>query len=310
MKILDISADNRHLSLYRGFVKISEGGEEIGRMPLDSITAITVSGHGHTYSHNLLARLAEDGTPLFICGKNYQPAGGFLPLAAHYKQTERIHAQINASKPLMKRLHRDIIRAKIRMQGAACALIADGKAAKPLYDAAKKVRAGDPDNLEGQAAAYYFPHVFGDNFLRDRDADGINAMLNFGYAVLRGCVARYITGAGFCPSLGIFHKNKLNAFCLADDMMEPYRPLTDIAVALYARRHEPGLNPSAKRYLAALTACEMPADDGQTHQMQYLIRESARTLADVYEGGRKSPVFPVSEAAPAARDYLNDYKFI
>jgi CRISPR-associated protein Cas1 len=153
-----------------------------------------------------------------------------LPLDAHHVQTERHRAQGEASAPTRKRIWQRLIAAKIAQQ--ADVLVHFTGHHGGLLPLSKRVRSGDPDNLEAQAAQRYWPSLFGRDFRRDRDADGINALLNYGYAVMRAAIARAVVASGLIPSLGVFHSNRSNPFCLADDLLEPYRPYVDWRVRL------------------------------------------------------------------------------
>jgi CRISPR-associated protein Cas1 len=167
-----------------------------------------------------------------VTGADHLPAGMMLPLDAHHVQTERHRAQIETSEPVRKQVWKSLIFAKLSQQGRVLERFtgADGG----LLAMARRVRSGDPDNLEAQGAQRYWPMLFGKEFRRNRDAPGLNVLLNYGYAVVRAATARAIVAAGLIPSLGVFHKNRSNPFCLADDLFEPYRPLMDWRVRLIA----------------------------------------------------------------------------
>lgn len=213
-RIVDIATDGRHLSLYRGFLIVEEQREEVGRIALDDVHAVIVHAHGTTWSANLVAALAERGAPTVFCGANHSPVAVTLPIEGHHAQNARFRAQWNASKPLMKQLWRRIVSAKIAMQGSL--LAAHGIAgAEAFPHIARRVKSGDPDNLEAQAARRYWPLLMGADFRRDRDSPGANALLNYGYAVMRATVARSIVAAGLHPTIGINHANRGNPDQLA-----------------------------------------------------------------------------------------------
>lgn len=222
---MDISTDGLHLAIYRGFLTVSANGEERGRIALDDIGALIVHAHGTTWSNQVFVRMAERNVPVVLCAANHAPVSVVWPLEGHHAQGARLRAQIDASKPLRKQLWQRVIAAKIRMQGQV--LAANGKEAGAFDMLARKVRSGDPDNIEAQAARRYWKSLFGTDFYRDPNADGANALLNYGYTVLRALVSRAICASGLHPTIGIFHSNRANAFALADDLMEPYRPLVD-----------------------------------------------------------------------------------
>ena len=170
-RIVDIATDGRHLSLFRGFMVVKAEGEEVGRIALDDIHALIVHAHGTTWSANLVAALAERGAPIVFCGSNHSPIAVTLPLEGHHAQGARIQAQWNASRPLAKQLWRLVVIAKIRNQAAL--LEARGvREAEALHFLSRRVRSGDPDNVEAQAARRYWPLLMGSDFRRDREAEG------------------------------------------------------------------------------------------------------------------------------------------
>lgn len=282
-RIVDIATDGRHLSAHRGFLIVSEDREEVGRIPLDDIAAVIVHAHGITWSTNLIVALAERGALMLLCGSNHSPVAVCLPLNGHHAQNGRIRAQWEAGKPLAKQLWRRIVIAKIRWQAAV--LDANGRSASMFDLLARRVGSGDPDNIEAQAARRYWPLLMGDDFRRDRDAPGMNAMLNYGYAILRSLCARSVVAAGLHPAVGIHHANRGNAFALADDLIEPFRPLVD---ALAIRLHAAGIDSvtsQAKRAFAGLIALDLPGDWGTTTVSGAALR-AAQTLAGCFQSGR------------------------
>jgi CRISPR-associated protein Cas1 len=178
----------------------------------------------------------------------------------HHAQSGRISDQVNAPPALKKRLWRDLIRAKILMQGATLAAV--GARSQGFLLLARKVRAGDPDNVEAEAARRYWPLLFGSEFRRDQDGSGINALLNYGYAVLRAAVARAVMGAGLHPSLGLMHANRGNAMVLVDDLMEPFRPLVDLEVHRLVGAGTTELTREAKSALARIMVMDLPSERG------------------------------------------------
>lgn len=197
-----------------------------------------------------LACLAENNVPLVVSDARRMPVAMLLPLAGNYVQTERFRKQAMASLPTRKRLWKQIVVAKVRNQAKVLEQVHMTEFG--LRDLARQVRSGDTTNIEAQAARRYWPHVFKiPDFRRDPDStDGINCRLNYGYAILRSIVSRAICAAGLHPSLGLHHHNRYNPFCLADDLMEPLRPLVDYHIGLCADKSslEGGrLGPEQKR---------------------------------------------------------------
>ncbi len=178
-----------------------------------------------TYTQAVFLELLEAGATVMVSGRDHLPAGMMLPVDAHHVQTERHRAHIEAKEPVRKRAWQALVRAKIGQQAAVLSHFTgkDGG----LWPMARRVRSGDPENLEAQAAQRYWPLLFGKSFRRDREASGVNALLNYGYAVVRAATARAIVATGLIPSLGVHHKHRSNPFCLADDLLEPYRPYVD-----------------------------------------------------------------------------------
>lgn len=283
-RIVDIATDNLHLSVYRGFLKVERAHEEIGRIALDDIHAVIIHAHGVTWSTNLVAQLAENGAPIVFCGANHAPIAVTLPLEGHHAQGARMQAQWNASKPLAKQLWRKIVAAKIEMQGAL--LAAHGIAGADAFPhIAKRVSSGDRENLEAQAARRYWPLLLGADFRRDRDSGGINALLNYGYAVLRASCARAVVAAGLHPTIGIQHANRSNAFALADDLVEPFRPLVDALALRLAQEGSDSLTPTTKRRFARLIAFDLRIN-GETSPMSMAAHRLAQSVARAFETGR------------------------
>lgn len=285
-RIVDIATDGRHLSVYRGFLLVEEDREEVGRVALDDIHAVIVHAHGTTWSANLVAALAERGAPIVFCGNDHSPIAVTLPLAGHHAQNARFRAQWEASKPLCKQLWRRIVSAKIAMQGAL--LASRGVASADAFALiARRVKSGDSDNLEAQAARRYWPLLMGSAFRRDRDSPGANALLNYGYAVMRATVARAIVAAGLHPTIGIAHANRGNALALADDLIEPFRPLVDALVVGMMTRGEETLDPEGKRRFARLIAYDLRIG-GEVSPVSITAARLAQSLARAFETGRPS----------------------
>lgn len=279
-RIVEIAGDGRYLSLDRGFLVVSHNGEEVGRTPIDDVAALIGNARGLVYSNNLLVALAERGAPFVLCGANHRPAGLLWPVENHHRQAARMDAQLRASLPLRKRLWKQVVQTKISMQAAALAL--SGGPEPPLRRLAGKVRSGDPSNIEGQAARLYWGLLLGKEFRRDREAPGINAMLNYGYTVLRAIVARQVMAAGLHPGIPLHHANEGNAMRLVDDLMEAFRPLVDVCVHRLAGtgRHE--LDASVRRELAVLGTRSLHTAHGVS-PVSVVVQRLAVSLAQVYE---------------------------
>jgi len=225
--IIEISTDNKKLSVHAGFLRISEQNEVIKDIPLDLILSLVITSPTVIYTQPLLQRLSEEGVPLIVCGKNFIPCGIYLPLIGNYKQSHIQRQQFEASIVLQKRLWQQIVIEKVKQQAAVLKKFNKKDLLTPLIT---KITSGDSKNVEAMAAKRYFTALFGKNFRRDVDALGINSFLNYGYAVMRACVARFVVATGLNPALAVKHQNQLNPLCLVDDLMEPFRPLVDYAV--------------------------------------------------------------------------------
>lgn len=288
-QIIDIATQGRHLSRERGFLKVEEDGAEIGRTPLDQIAGIIVHAHGTTWSTSLLADLGSRGVPVVLCDRTHSPRSVLMPLEGHHAQGGRIRAQWTARAPLLKQAWKQVIICKIGMQAAALAMT--GGAHAPLDMMARKVTSGDTGNQEAQAARYYWPRMMGPDFRRDSDLPDANALLNYGYTVLRATASRAVVAAGLHPSIGLFHSNRGNAFALSDDLMEPFRPLVDCAVRRIVADAGPQVDTEAKRSLARLIAVDLPLGDGLTPVSLALVK-LARSLGQSFESGRLSLDLP------------------
>lgn len=229
-RILDISETPARLRIERGCLCVESGDAPTVRIPVREIAVVVLAHPQITCTQAVLAELAAAGGVLVACDGKRLPVGLQLPLQSHYVQAERFLAQAQVKLPLRKRLWQEIVQAKIRLQGATLKKLRGTDAGLPAL--ARTVQSGDPTNVEAQAARRYWQHLFpGSDFHRDRDAPDQNQLLNYGYAVLRAVAARAACAVGLHPSLGVHHRNRYNPFCLADDIMEPFRPAVDTVVA-------------------------------------------------------------------------------
>jgi len=288
-RIVDIASDDLFLSVYRGFLVVREGNVERGRIALDDIGGVIAHAHGLTWSNTVFTRLSERGVPVVLCGSNHAPVSVVWPIDGHHLQGARMRAQLAASRPLGKQIWQQIIRAKIAMQGRVLTL--NGQEAGAFDLLVRRVKSGDPENIEAQAARRYWRMMFGSEFTRDRTVGGINGLLNYGYTVLRAVVSRNICGAGLHPTIGIFHSNRANAFALTDDLMEPYRPLVDHVVKGLLAHGIDDVNAEAKRELARITALDLE-QDGQISPLGGQVSRLVHSLANSFQSGRASLCLP------------------
>jgi CRISPR-associated protein Cas1 len=305
-RIVEVADDRRHLFLSRGFLVVqdTEGErDEVGHVPLDDIAAVIANAHGLSYTNNLLVALAERGAPFVLCAANHNAVGMLLPIDGNHHQGRRIDAQLEATKPTTKRLWAEVVRSKLEQQAAA--LEAMGSPTAPLTALVGKVRSGDPDNLEAQGARRYWGLLFGDTFRRDQNAGGLNAMLNYGYTVLRATAARAVIAAGLHPTLGLHHSNDSNPMRLVDDLMEPFRPVIDLKIWQLRRNGEAEITPETKRALVRTLYDDMQTDVGATPVM-VCMQKLATSLAQVYLGEREKLNLPLPGLPLALAAALSD----
>lgn len=283
-RIIEIAQDGRRLSMERGFLVIRDHEQELARIPLDDIAAVIGNAHGLTYSNNVLVALAERNVPLVITSANHTPVAFLWPLDGHHGQSGRMDAQLDASLPLKKRLWSQLVKAKLQQQAAV--MEACGESPALITALIAKIRVGDPGNIEAQAARRYWSRVMGQGFTRDQDGDGINALLNYGYTILRSATARAVLAAGLHPGIGLHHSNRQNAMRLVDDLMEPYRPVIDWRIRELHREGASTLTPETKRNLVHTLYFDLDTNSGRTPLM-VCVQKLAVSLAQVFAGERE-----------------------
>lgn len=280
--IIEIATDHKKLSVYRGFLRIESSGDVQRDIPFNLIYAVIISAYDVVLTYNLLQRLCDENIPLVILGKNYVPNGLLLSYVGQSRQTEVQYAQISYKKPLEKRIWQALIKEKIKNQARVLDLFHKKNV---LTGLSETVLSGDTTNREGYAARIYFKALFGPDFIRDTDQAGLNSFLNYGYAILRSALARYVVAAGLNPSYGVGHQNKLNPFCLVDDLIEPFRPVVDAAVypLFYASPKPPiDLTPAHKAALAGLLTREYPTETG-TSPLYMILQQLVWDLVAVFK---------------------------
>lgn len=289
-RIIDVTEDGRYLHADRDWLVVEADRAEVGRVPLGDVQSVLVHAGYATYSHGLLLRLAAHDIPLVVCDHRHEPVSVVLPLSGHHQHAGRIRVQMESSQPLRKRIWRDLVRHKIMEQARTLAGV-DRVAGEGLKKLVTQVRAGDPENIEARAARYYWPRLFGTEFRRDRDQSGLNAHLNYGYTILRSALARAIIAAGLSPALGVWHVNTRNNFCLADDLLEPFRPLVDRVVYRNKDSWSGELSPKAKTNLAGIMAGSILTDEGETDLFR-VMTFVVSSLVDAFEGAQQSLNLP------------------
>jgi CRISPR-associated protein Cas1 len=291
-RIVEVADDRRHLSAYRGFMLVHSTGDnrqELGRVALDDMAALIANAHGLSYTNNLLVALAERGVPFVLCAANHKPVGMVWPIDGHHQQAHRFDAQLACTLPTKKRLWAEIVKAKLLQQ--ATVLTATSANAAAIHILAKQVRTGDPDNLEAQGARKYWGLLFGSLFRRDQEAEGLNALLNYGYTVLRAATARAVIAAGLHPSIGLHHSHDNNAMRLVDDLMEPFRPVIDWTVWQMQHTQPCHVNAETKRALVKSLYLDLETSTGKT-PVFVTIQKLATSLAMVLTHERKTLDLP------------------
>lgn len=285
-------------------------GEKDSRksVAIEDVGIIILDHQQITITHACMAALLANNVALITCDQSHLPVGLLLPLDGHHTQSERYKHQIEASQPLKKQLWQQTIQAKILNQAAV--LYERGIPCDNMIHWAKSVKSGDPDNYEGRAAAYYWKNVFPEKieFFRGREGDPPNNLLNYGYAILRAIVARGIVSSGLIPTLGIHHKNKYNAYCLADDVMEPYRPFVDKIVLKIIDKGENflELSTSIKSQLLSIASVDVSFEKG-TSPLMVGVQYSTASLAKCYEGNLRKINYPIIKnfELKKAKNYVN-----
>ena len=282
--MLDIAEGRRYLSKKRGALAVREPGApeaEATLVPFDEIESVIVHTPEASFSSGAIAELSRRGIPLVCCDTAHMPVSWLWPARANYEQTRRMAAQAAMPEALRDALWARLVRAKIEAQ--ADLLRELGEPADGLPELARGVLPGDPGAAESQAARLYWLRLF-EGFRRERAGDPPNGLLNYGYAVLRATVARQLCAAGLHPSLGLHHRNRFNAFCLADDLMEPFRPAIDRAAAALWRSGEAEVSPATKPALVAAMTDELTTDRGAA-PLSRCVEWAAQSLArSVMEG--------------------------
>lgn len=282
-RVVEIYDENKYLSLDRGFLQIQQGNQVLGKVPLDDIGTLLLTAQGVTVTKNVLNALSENGCITILCGKNYAPQNMVVPIGQHYHFAKIVKNQINASLPLKKRIWQQIIIDKIKNQSLCLKIHNREKEAKQLEIYSSQVKSGDTENKEAQAAKIYFKALFGNEFTRDKDAEGINSFLNYGYAIIRSAMARAVCSAGLISSLGLHHDNFLNAFCLVDDFLEIYRPIVDTIVYEICKEDIKELTPKEKKILTDSLWVKMETKKGASpvfQSMQYMVSSYVKALEE------------------------------
>lgn len=276
-----------HISVRNKQLIIRTDGEH--SLAVEDISALLLESRQSTITTAALSLLGQCGCAVFVCDEKHIPCAVLAPYSQHSRQLAVAASQLSLGEVLKKHLWQSVVVAKIKNQAECLRLCGNDKAAEGLEAIASSVRSGDSGNAEAQAAARYFPALFQKGFTRSAD-NGINSALNYGYAILRGCMARYLTVYGFLPMLGLHHKSELNSFNLADDMMEPFRPVVDLMTfTLFDADDE--LTPDKKRLLFNCLNLDI-ISGGQKHSVAYAMERAVQSLQRSMNCGENGLVLP------------------
>mgnify|MGYP003411846001 FL=1 len=269
------------------------GTGETKSTPIEDIGLLILDNQQITITQSLLSKLLANNTAVISCDDTHHPSGMLFNLDGNSLQSQKFQAQVEASVPLKKQLWQQTVMCKIENQAAL--LQHEREEYKLLLTYAKDVKSGDSENHEARAAAYYWKRVFPDflQFRRERYGPPPNNLLNYGYAILRALVARSLTSSGLLPTLGIHHRNQYNAYCLADDIMEPYRPFVDKVVCQIIRGNGKFLEmtPNMKKALLEIPAMDVQAD-GQKSPLMNAVQRTTASLAKCFEGKGRKILYP------------------
>lgn len=265
--------------------------------PIEDIGVVVLSHKQITITSGALEALLENNCAVITCDSKNMPVGLLLPLVGNTTQNERFRSQLDASQPLRKQLWQQTMQCKIRNQAAVLRQCSDAET-KCMQAWANDVRSGDPENLEARAAVYYWKSLFGHipNFIRDRDGVAPNNLLNYGYAILRAVVARSLVASGLLPTLGIHHHNRYNAYCLADDIMEPYRPYIDRLVYDITEQYgaDVELSKDIKAELLSIPTLDVVID-GKRSPLMIATSQTSSSLYKCFSGELRKIAYPMIE---------------
>lgn len=286
--VVEINSDSCGISVSKGFLLISVQGKE-EKIPFSDIEALIINSHGAYITNQAIMRLGGEGIPIVHCGGNAMPCALTLPCSANVYRKSRIELQAGCSLPLKKKLWQLVVSAKVRNQAAVLKL--NGKKYLDMELLAGKVLSGDTGNVEATAARFYWERLFGKEFRRNPDLPGINSFLNYGYAILRAVMCRYITASGLLPELGIHHQNQMDPYCLADDLMEPFRPFTDLLISALPLERDAGLTPNYKKKLIGILDLPLEHNDISTH-LRYCMQRAVEQFIQALESKKADLQYP------------------
>ena len=262
-----------------------------GKVPVEDLGLLMLDHFQITISHQLIQKMMGNNVVVISCDAHHLPHGIMLPMYGHTEHSDRIKDQLEASEPLKKQLWKQTVECKIENQKEVLKRL--GNFYEPMAEYQRNVKSGDITNMEGIAAQHYWKHLISLDFLRARFGDSPNQFFNFGYSVLRSIVARAIVETGMLPVLGIFHKNKYNPYCLADDLMEPFRPFVDLLVMQWLKEkpETEELDKEFKAHMLKIATVDVGID-GKTRPLLIAVKMVASSLYKCYTGEKRLISYP------------------
>jgi CRISPR-associated endonuclease cas1, NMENI subtype len=282
-----------HLKLKDKQLKITDPITQTikGSVPIEDLGLLMIDHYQITISHQLLQELMKNNVVVISCDDKHLPSGAMLPFNGNTQYSERVKVQIEVSEPLKKQLWKQTIESKIKNQAKVLEHL--GKYADPMYEYLKEVKSGDTTNMEGIAAQHYWKYLIDCDFLRDRFGEYPNQFFNFAYGVLLSIVARALVDTGLLLVLGIFHRNKYNPYCLASDIMEPYRPIVDLLVMEWLATHSEVevLNKESKAHILQMATRDVQIEKN-VHPLIVAVKNTASSLYKCYTGEKRLIAYP------------------
>jgi CRISPR-associated protein Cas1 len=288
-RVVEVARPGLYLRLENQRLCIESEQQRLGEVPLCDLAALVLSSPQATLSRGVLDAITQSGGSVIVCDQNHQPTAMLLPLIGHHAQTQRLIAQAKSPLPRQKQIWKQLVQCKVRAQAAVLEAVHGNDSG--LREIAKKVRSGDPSNVEGWAAQRYWPALMGAKFRRRREGHAPNNALNYGYAILRAGAARALAATGLHPTLGVNHTSRTNPLCLADDLMEPFRPVVDRLVTRLPTIKEKDLDAQRR---AALSACLTfrIEHEGESRTVSDWLFRAAASLSSIYLDQRKDLLLP------------------
>jgi CRISP-associated protein Cas1 len=279
--VLELSSEGQTVKVDRGFYVVSNHDGEAGRVPIEDVGVLLLSGTGGFVSKPVLARLMEQGGTAVVCGSRFAPVGIMSPFVENGETAARAKVQIATTAPLKKQLWKSIVQAKLANQAATLDFFGIKKKAKEIRGIASGIRSGDSDNREAWGARIYWSAIFGDSFRRSDDENSVNGLLNYGYAILRACATRSLCATGLLPMFGLMHGSSRNPFALADDIMEPFRPLVDAMAKHLVNAEITEMTTQAKHALVGVLGLDVETRRG-TSPVSDALLDMSQSLLDSF----------------------------